>query len=179
MKYMILSLLVFAGCRAEADTPGTVVSPDMAFTVPFDPYDPNPVTKNGSTLILPPEGSVPVDGVYFGYAPGVAEGQRAGRELVNPIEANPANLKRGKHIFDTYCVVCHGAEGKGDGPITTRIPDFAGRSLVHGRPVEQPDGNLYHIITTGQGPMAAYAKQIRPDDRWRAIHYIRQLQGAK
>ncbi len=179
MKYLILSLLVVAGCRAEGDTPGTVVSPDMAFTVPFDPYDPNPVTKNGATLILPPEGTVPVDGVYFGFAAGVAEAERAGRELVNPIEADPGNLKRGKHIFDTYCALCHGKEGKGDGSITTRIPDFAGRSLVHGRALELPDGALYHIITTGQGPMAAYAKQVLPDDRWRAIHYIRQLQGAK
>lgn len=179
MRYLILSLLVVAGCRAEADTPGTVISPDMAYTVPFDPYDPNPVTGNGATLLLPPEGTVPVDGVYFGYAAGLAEAERAGRELVNPIEADPKNLKRGKHIFDTYCVVCHGAEGKGDGPITTRIPDFAGRSLVHGRALALPDGALYHIVTTGQGPMAAYANQIRPDDRWRAIHYLRQLQGAK
>ncbi len=181
MRLVLLSVLLVSvlGCQAEGNSPGIVISPDMAFTVPFDPYDPNPVNANGATLLLPPEGSVPTTGVYFDYKTGAAETDRAGRELRNPVQATPENLKRGKHVFDTYCMICHGNSGKGDGPITKRIPDFAGRTIVSGRALTLPDGALYHIITMGQGPMAAYGKQIRPEDRWRAIHYLRTLQGAK
>ena len=40
-----------------------------------------------------------------------------------------------------------------------------------------PDGQMFHVLTFGQGNMAAYAAQVERDDRWRVIAYIRQLQG--
>ena len=43
------------------------------------------------------------------------EAKRAGAELVNPYAATPANLARGKQVFDTVCFVCHGPRGEGDG----------------------------------------------------------------
>ena len=37
----------------------------------------------------------------------------ASRALAEP---KPGNAKAGKTVFTTYCTVCHGNEGKGDGP---------------------------------------------------------------
>ena len=179
---VVLAILLgtaLSSCARSAgrDDPGILVSPDMAYTVPYDPYDPNPMTANGATLMLPPEGAVPVDGVYFPYGPGREEAARAGAEVNNPLEANKVNLKRGKHIFDTYCAVCHGSEGNGDGPIIGRFPN---PPSLHGERAKTiADGEMYHIISKGQGLMASYAAQILPDDRWRAVHYIRRLQVAK
>jgi len=38
------------------------------------------------------------------------------------------------------------------------------------------DGSIYHVITNGQNIMPAYDKQIKQDDRWAIVHYIRVLQ---
>ncbi len=175
---LVASITVVA-CSADRDRPGIVVSPDMAFSVPYDPYDPSPITDNGATLRLPPEGTVPVDGVRFDYGPGREETARAGRELFNPYVADKPALARGKHVYETYCLVCHGAGGGGDGPIIGRFPPPPTFLPERARVRALPDGALFHIITRGQGIMASYAVQVRPNDRWLAIIYIRSLQGAK
>ncbi|RMH38628.1 MAG: cytochrome c [Deltaproteobacteria bacterium] len=166
-----------AACDASGERPAIVVSPDMAFSIPYDPYDPNPNTPTGQTLLAPPEGTMPVDGEWFPYGAGRDEQARAGRELTNPIPADRAEIQRGKHVFDTFCAVCHGAGGAGDGTVigTGRFPNPPSLVADHARGL--PDGALYHIITKGQGIMPSYAVQVRPADRWRAIRYIRTLQG--
>ncbi len=165
-----------AACSAQGDRPGIVVSPDMAYSIPFDPYDPHPHTRSGGTLMTPPEGTVPAGFEPFAFGPGREEADRAGMILRNPIDgADRAELARGKQVFDTFCAVCHGAEGRGDGPIIGRFPNPP--SLLADRARQLPDGTLFHIITRGQGIMASYAVQVAPRDRWRAIRYIRKLQG--
>lgn len=173
----VAALMLLVACAAEGDRPGLVVSPDMAFSIPYDSYQPNPVTPNGATLMLPPEGTVPVGGYRFAYGNTREEADRAGAELSNPLEASPKHLARGKQVFDIYCAVCHGSGGAGDGPIIGRFPNPP--SLLAERAVGLLDGALFHIITRGQGIMAPYAVQVRPADRWRAVLYIRSLQGAK
>ena len=49
-------------------------------------------------------------------------------------------------------------------------------SLLGESALQMADGRMYHIITFGQGNMAAYAAQVERDDRWRVISYVRQLQ---
>ncbi len=39
--------------------------------------------------------------------------------------------------------------------------------------VEKPDGEMYHSITVGYGIMGAHGSQIRQEDRWKVILYIR------
>ena len=43
---------------------------------------------------------------------------------------------------------------------------------------EQPDGQIFDIITNGSGLMPAYRWPILPADRWAIIAYVRQLQAA-
>jgi hypothetical protein len=38
------------------------------------------------------------------------------------------------------------------------------------------DGEIYHTITLGFGSMGAHGAQIRPEDRWMLVLYIRGLQ---
>jgi len=38
------------------------------------------------------------------------------------------------------------------------------------------DGEIFHTITLGFGSMGAHGAQIRPEDRWKIVLYIRSLQ---
>jgi mono/diheme cytochrome c family protein len=73
-------------------------------------------------------------------------------------------------------VVCHGEQGKGDGPIATKIPPPP--SYKSDRLLTYPPGRFFHVITMGANKMPSYATQLAPNDRWLIITYIRaQLQG--
>src|SRR5882724_7161188 len=41
----------------------------------------------------------------------------ADERLKNPADASPEVLKQGHTLFDTYCRVCHGADGRGSGTV--------------------------------------------------------------
>ncbi len=174
----VVGVLLACGCTGDGEDPGYSVTPGMFESVPFDPYDPNPTTYNGATLQAPPVVTVPFGPVHPQFGATKEEAKRAGEELVNPFaEPTPAVLKRGKYIYNTFCYVCHGVRGDGDGPVIgpERFPNPA--SLQADRAKTLPDGTLYHVITYGQGIMPAYNVQVQHDDRWKAITYIRQLQA--
>ena len=42
--------------------------------------------------------------------------------LSSQVMAQPTNAFIGHELFDTYCFVCHGSEGKGDGPLAAKMP---------------------------------------------------------
>ena len=64
----------------------------------------------------------------------------AGEELVNPIAEDDADaLTRGAFVYNTFCVVCHGAAGLGNGVATKRgVPPPP--SLLAERAVKMTDG---------------------------------------
>ena len=173
----IVVLPALAGCRAQGEKPGFVVMPGMQHSVPYDAYDRNPVTRSGQTLLVPPEGTVPLSGAAFAYGPGVEEAERAGRELASPLEPTPQNLARGRQVFENVCAVCHGPAGQGDGPIIGRFPNPP--SLTAARAKGYPDGRIVHVIARGQGIMPSHAAQVLPEDRWRVVLYLRALQAAQ
>ena len=111
----------------------------------------------------------------FHFGPGLEEAQRAGRELQNPYGSEPEVLARGAEIYGRFCTVCHGGDGQGQGPVVLRgmlpPPSFLG---AHALEIE--DGEMFHILTLGQGNMASYAAQVSPDDRWKVIRHVRSLQ---
>jgi hypothetical protein len=36
---------------------------------------------------------------------------------------------------------------------------------------------MYHVIMYGKGQMGSYASQLKPEERWWVINYIREKQG--
>ena len=49
-------------------------------------------------------------------------------------------------------------------------------NLHQERIVNLPDGQIFEVITNGQGLMAGYKWPIPPADRWAIIAYIRELE---
>lgn len=173
---VLFAVFVLAGCSAEGDRPGTVFLPDMVDSAVVHAYDASKTTRNGASLLLPPEGTIEVERVPFAYGPGPEEARRAGAELHNPFVASPETLARGRQVYDTICTVCHGPKGEGDGPIIGRFPNPP--SLLAGHARALPDGQIVHIISRGQGIMPSHAVQVLLEDRWRVLLYLRDLQGA-
>ena len=130
-------------------------------------------TLNGQPLTAP-EGTVARN--KDPYLIPAADFDRAAKELTNPLKPTKEVLALGQKKFNTYCSVCHGYTGMGDGPVTPRfdgIPSLAGPdSLV----LNWEDGRIFHIITVGRARMRPYAAQITEEERWAIIHYIKLLQ---
>ncbi len=126
--------------------------------------------------IPPVDGTVPVTG---GEPP--IELRTADR-LVNPRTRTSESLNRGQFLYQTYCEVCHGAGGKGDGPVSALAGGpFPGvRNLTEDVARKRTDGYLYAVIVNaqamGRGLMPHYGEKVRGTDRWDVVNYVRSLQ---
>ncbi|HQF28264.1 MAG TPA: cytochrome c, partial [Bacteroidia bacterium] len=82
-----------------------------------------------------------------------------------------------------FCVHCHGSTGQGDGSIVAigkfpPPPSYSkGNSSRGGLMKDLTDGKIFHTITYGINLMGSHAAQIAPEDRWRIVMYIHQLQN--
>jgi hypothetical protein len=94
---------------------------------------------------------------------------------VFPFAVTEAVMARGQERFNIYCSPCHGRTGQGDGMIVRRgyrrPPSFADDRLR-----DQPVGHFFDVITNGFGAMPDYAAQIKAEDRWAIVAYVRALQ---
>ena len=168
--------LLAAGCdERDVSQPNFEYAPDMVSSVAYDAFAPNPNTKDGKTLLLPAKGTIPRNHVPLHYGPGPEEATRAAAGLRNPYPASPEVAARGEVAFLRYCSHCHGTGGLGDGPVTARFPRPPSLLADHAKGL--PDGQLFHIITHGQGLMPAHGSQVAPEDRWKIVHHLRSLQN--
>lgn len=160
--------------RPDAGRRSHAFMPEMSASLTHEAQAPSPFWSEG----LPPSapaGTIPRGHPPLGYGPGKEEAERAGRELRNPVAADPAALDRGARVFATYCAVCHGPTGLGDGPVTKAgVP--APPSLYGDSARRMADGRMFHVVTFGQGNMPAHASQVPRPDRWKAVLYVRRLQ---
>jgi len=153
--------------------PGFEYMPDMAHSLPYDSFAANPVTRDGKTLQPPVVGTLPRGFRRLHYQPTPEDALRAGRELRNPFAADEAHLAQGRQLYETFCLVCHGAQGKGDGPLVPKIPNPPSYSSERVRGMAA--GQLFHVITFGSGRMPSYASQIAERDRWLIVGYVERL----
>jgi mono/diheme cytochrome c family protein len=136
---------------------------------------PNPVLPHRMTQQMPVPGTVPRGFLPFHYGRGPQEAARAGQELKNPFLPTEENLARGRQVYVNQCAVCHGATGAGDGPIIPKYPNPPSYRTEQSKALA--DGTMFHVVTLGRNNMPSHAAQVAPEDRWKAILYIRKLQG--
>jgi mono/diheme cytochrome c family protein len=92
----------------------------------------------------------------------------------SPLPADKATIAAGQAVFASTCAACHGAAGKGDGPLgkmlTTRPKDLGSAEVL-----DQTDGSLFWFIAEGRSPMPAYRSLLTEQKRWELVQYIRTL----
>lgn len=95
----------------------------------------------------------------------------------NPVPADAVSYQRGSLLFSFNCVVCHGALGRGDGPVT-RFWDPSVRrpaNLAEARFRNYPDGLFYQVISNGIGTMPPMRENLSERQRWDVINHVRTL----
>ncbi len=107
------------------------------------------------------------------------------RTLHRPLDAKgrPAarqgNREAGQRLYAAYCAVCHGSEGRGNGPLSSLVgpkpfdfTDTAGMAA-------KGDGELYEAIFSGGEAigkstfMPRWAGLLREQEIWDVIAYVR------
>jgi mono/diheme cytochrome c family protein len=92
-----------------------------------------------------------------------------------PFRVDATVMARGRDRFDIFCAPCHGRTGQGDGMVVLRgyrRPP----SLHQDRLRDAPAGHFFDVITNGFGAMPDYAAQVKAEDRWAMVAYVRALQ---
>jgi copper transport protein len=95
----------------------------------------------------------------------------------NPIPANAASVQRGSELYQANCVQCHGAAGRGDGPLAASFtPPAADFTTAHAK--LHLDGEFFNWIKFGKPPtaMPAFGDEFTDDQIWDIINYLRDLQ---
>ena len=91
----------------------------------------------------------------------------------NPIPPDQTSIKRGKNLFKTYCIACHGSEGRGDGlaaaGLNPKPPNLVKMAGHH------DDGDIAWKIENGRGAMPAWKGRLKEKEIWDLTNFIQTL----
>jgi mono/diheme cytochrome c family protein len=114
-------------------------------------------------------------------------GEKPGTPIQIPPEPQitPERIKAGREVFArVQCWKCHGVEGQANGPSASTLQDDLGRPIAAynfadgSRPkCGSTDQDIYRIFMTGLDgtPMPSFADNIKPDEAWDLVFYLRTL----
>ena len=126
--------------------------------------------------LSPPEGAVPIRGA----APRLTFAQAEG--LRSPLERTAESLAAAQEVYRVNCAACHGADGRGRGPLAAYYgrgaaapvpPTDLAAERVRGR----TDGQLWWLVRRGLGNMPAFGEVLDEREAWLAVLAIREVPG--
>ena len=157
--------------------PNVEIIQDMMESPAIYPQEYDETSPNHSGMRVPPEGTQPLGFTPYRYATDPA----GAVHNVNPMagDMTEASLKVGLKFYTTNCAVCHGQHGEGAEAAKSSVGEkmaLKPPSLMSDKIRGWTDGQIYHVITMGQGVMGPYASHIPQRYRWQVVNYIRHLQ---
>jgi mono/diheme cytochrome c family protein len=195
-------LVIAAGCLvfgtgliscggAHGDDPGHAYMPDMYYSRAYETYGYNDVGGEFDSLKargiyysgMPVYGTVARGDMMSYHLSSDSAGMILANTLKNPLDsmaATQGNMKEAERLYLINCGICHGTALDGNGPIYNggNGPYPAAPRPLNGDYAKAlSDGHMFHVITYGKGSMGSYASQLRPEQRWWVIKYIRSKQG--
>jgi mono/diheme cytochrome c family protein len=118
-------------------------------------------------------------------------GEKAGTPITIPPEPEitAERIKAGRDVFArVQCWKCHGVLGEANGPSAATLQDDLGRPIAAYNFTEgakpkcgETDRDIYRIFMTGLDgtPMPSFADNIKPDEAWDLVFYLRTLMSQK
>ncbi|UII76983.1 cytochrome c [Flagellimonas sp. HMM57] len=175
---VVLVLVLSVAACADKNSPNYQYMPNMYESVGYETYEKvdNGLFPSGTEAMLPVENTI-----SRGYMPYDFENTPEGKELArlqpSPLDSlqSEANLATGKELYDIYCAICHGANGKGQGTLVKRekilgVPSYddAARNITV--------GSTYHTMYYGLNSMGSYASQMDNEkELWQVAEYVMKL----
>ncbi len=92
----------------------------------------------------------------------------------NPYPRTAESLRVGEALYRAHCAVCHGSEGRGDGPAAAALRP---RPADLRRTARLADGMVFLRITEGLAgtAMPAFRDILTEEERWHVVNYLRHL----
>ena len=179
--------IIISSCSDIKRTPGTIYMPDMTYSRALETYvsldstvfttDPQ---KRGREIFYnarPVAGALALGELPEYTLPDDSAGYVLSASIKNPlVSLTRKDSLEASRLFNINCAICHGAEGKANGPLSTSGKIGAVANLTLDQYVSMADGTMYHSIFYGKNNMGSYASQLSRKQRWQLVQYIRTLQ---
>lgn len=98
---------------------------------------------------------------------------------INPLKLTYENVEqimaKGKSLYATKCLHCHGEKGDGNGPMVTAGSYTGAADLTS---LDLADGQKFYSIYYGKGMMGAHRSLLNKKEIWTVIHYINKFKNA-
>lgn len=168
-----LATLALMGCNGGPNKTNIEIIQNMMDQPSIKSQDWVPEDGEKGQMRMPPAHSVPQGFERYKYA----GDPLAAEKNSPPCEASsPETLKLGKTKYDTYCSMCHGVAGGGDG-LVSKVMLVKPRNLLSADARSYSPGRILYAITEGRGVMRSYASQIpNPADRCAIMYHVKELQ---
>ena len=174
---VLITVIPLAGCvrGCTSSRPPIHLNPSMDDQPKVRPQAASTFFFNGAAMREPVPGTIPIGGLREDEPFFTGKGADGQFIAAIPHPVDDAVLERGRQRYTIYCQPCHDARGDGKGILFSRgsVPTA---SFHQEKILKYPDGQIFDVITNGQGLMAGYRWPIPPADRWAIIAYVRAMQ---
>lgn len=192
-----IPLALLAKARFSTSTePRVHFIQDMDNQPRYNTQAPNPVFADGRAMRQPVVGTVArgqlQDDDHYNRGFSQIRNEDTGTWEVRYFQGMPAQMtidaptmKRGQTMFGIYCAVCHGEDARGMGPVFVRAQELNQGAFIQPSNLLDPaiaareDGHIYNTIRNGIRSMPPYGSQIKTEDRWAIVAYIRAMQRSQ
>lgn len=173
---LLLTLSIISSCDYNRRSTGWQYFDDMVTSPAYESYTTNPNFPDGITMQPPIPGTIPRGMIPYAYQKTDEDRALAAATLVNELSPGKENLQRGKKMYGIYCMQCHGEKGDGQGDLyVNKKYTYPPASLLSEKMLNNPEADIYHVITVGHGIMGEHGSMIKPEDRWRISMYIKEV----
>ena len=140
-----------------------------------------PSAKAQESIAPAEPNAIPVTGGEFLPAPTseaeIFDAKDAAATIQNPVAASAESIARGEYFYQINCLVCHGAQGHGDGPVGQKFTDPTPVDLNEDYTQDQADGQIFFTLTRGRVAMPFYRDALSQQERWDVVNYIKNEFG--
>jgi len=96
-------------------------------------------------------------------------------QMKNPGTTTPESIAHTKQVYGYDCAVCHGDKGNGRGDVAVQMKLSLKNWTDPAALQNKTDGELFYIITHGQGQMPPEGDRAKPEEVWNMVVMVRSF----